>query len=78
MSVLSFIKTILRFLRLIDQDHMVSLTNLAVIVVIVKIWQAKSSSYADMGALLVALSGYNAKKMINTAAGLHPTGVALD
>jgi hypothetical protein len=66
-------KRILEFIRLVDpHDGLLSLTNIALIVVIVKIATAPSTSLGDLGGLFVALASYQAKKLINKDAGSEP------
>ena len=56
------------FFRLIDaHDGMVSITNVALMIVLYKLAVVQSTSITDIGALLVALSNYNLKKYINIA-----------
>lgn len=57
---------ILTFLRVIDEhDDKISLTNLALIIVMYKIFKSTDTSITDLGGLMVALMGYNYKKFIN-------------
>lgn len=56
----------LSFFRIIDpHDGQLSLTNVALIVVLGKILAASSVSIVDAGALFVALLSYQGKKVIN-------------
>ncbi len=62
----SRLKRILVFLRLIDPfDENLSFTNITLIVVITKLALVQSTSVADFGALALALSNFNIKKLIN-------------
>lgn len=57
---------ILTFLRIIDEhDGLISLTNVALFVVLFKIAFAASFSMVDAGALFVTLLSYQGKKLIN-------------
>ena len=59
------ILTILHFLRLIDADKKLSLSNIAVIVVIVKMALSKDATApVDVGALITSLMSYQAAKII--------------
>jgi hypothetical protein len=58
-------KRILIFFRLVDaHDGLISLTNLALIVVIVKLVLVKTPGLTELGTLLLALANYNAKKLL--------------
>lgn len=55
-----------RFFRLIDERSVcLSLTNIAVMVVVAKVATTPSPSFADLGALLGVLFAYYGKKHIN-------------
>lgn len=57
---------ILIFLRICDEhDNSLSITNLAMFVVLYKLAVVTNTSVIDLGTLLVALGGYNLKKFIN-------------
>lgn len=57
---------ILTFLRIVDpHDGLISLTNVALLVVLVKIAFAASFSIVEAGALFVTLLSYQGKKLIN-------------
>lgn len=53
-------------LRLIDFDGNVSLTNIAVIVSIVKLATAPTPDFAAVGALLASLASYQTKRALTT------------
>jgi hypothetical protein len=54
-----------KFFKVIDPDHTLSLTNTAVLVVIVKlIFQSEAISPVDIGALVGTLLPYTAKKWV--------------
>lgn len=56
----------LTFIKVIDaHDGQISLTNLALIVVLVKIAIAPTVSIVDAGTLFVSLLAYSGKKVIN-------------
>lgn len=63
-----------RFLGLVGFDGNLSLTNIVVYVVIVKIALSPAASPADWGALLVAMLNYAHKRSVVAAA---PTGDAV-
>lgn len=52
------------FLRLIDETGNLSLTNIAVIVVICQLFVSKIVSFTDVAALLTVLSSYTFKRYI--------------
>lgn len=57
----------LEFLRIVDaHDGKVSLTNVAVMVVVLKILFVPQFSIGEVGALLIALLNYSAKKVIHS------------
>jgi len=56
---------ILRFLRLTDEQDNLSLTNIAVMLIIVKLALLQEYGLQDLGVLLVALLTYTAKKVIS-------------
>lgn len=55
------------FLRLIDDQHNLSLTNIATIIVVIKLALAQQASAIDLGTLLLALANYNVKKYLTSA-----------
>jgi len=55
---------ILRFFKLIDDSNQLSLTNIALIIVIVKLAMIQQASMMDLGTLLLALANYNIKKYL--------------
>ena len=60
----------LHFLRLTDpHDGNISITNIALIVVLTKLAFARTTSIVDLGMLLLSLANYNAKKIINAGSG---------
>jgi uncharacterized lipoprotein NlpE involved in copper resistance len=56
---------LLRFLRLVDQDGTLSLTSVALVVVLGKLAMAPTFTLPEIGALLLALASYQSKKVIN-------------
>lgn len=62
-------KTLLKYLtffRIIDpKDQLISLTNVALMVVLGKLVYVPSVSATEIGALFVSLLAYSSKKMIN-------------
>lgn len=61
----NFLKKALYFLRLTDDDGLLSITHIACIVVLTKVALAPEPSIADMGALLITLALYYGKKHSN-------------
>lgn len=60
-----FLKT-LTFLRVVDpHDQLLSITNLAMLVVLYKLIVAPTTNIVDLGSLLVAFGNYSFKKYIN-------------
>lgn len=59
-------RKVAEFLRLIDlHDGQMSLTNVALLIVLVKLAITPSMELTDLGALFVALLSYQGKKVIN-------------
>jgi hypothetical protein len=56
---------ILNFLRIVDENALLSLTNIAVIVVLVKLAIAQDLDFEAVAALLAVLSGYGYKRFVN-------------
>lgn len=56
---------ILRFLRLIDQDEQLSLTNIAVIAILVKLLIQPAIDSMSMAALIGTLFSYQSKRFLN-------------
>lgn len=56
------LKESLHFLRLIDENNVLSITNIGCIIVLVKVALNPNPSIFEMGSLLVTLSSYYAKK----------------
>lgn len=54
------------FCRLLDENGLLSLTNIAVILILIKIALSKSCDIGSMAMLLTALSGYNLKRYMKT------------
>lgn len=62
-------KNTLIVLRVVDaHDGQLSLSNLAVLVVLVKLALAPQFSMTEIGALFIALMNYSGKKIINSKA----------
>lgn len=55
-----------QFLRLLDENNQLSLTNITVYITIVKLATSPVTNYTDIAALVAALSTYTAKKVINS------------
>jgi hypothetical protein len=57
---------VLIFLRLIDRhDETISITNVALYIVLFKLALVQQASMIDVGSVFVALSNYNIKKYLN-------------
>jgi len=63
--VKSLLSRLLYFLRLTDDDGLLSITHIACIIVLVKIALNPNPSIIDMGSLLVTLSLYYGKQHLN-------------
>lgn len=61
-------KSFLSFLNLTDTSGNLSITNIAVIVCVVKIALAPQFSITEVGALLVSLLNYAHKRFVNDGA----------
>lgn len=64
---------VLNFCRLIDEHGTLSLTNIAVIIVLGKVAIAPTTDLEGMAALLTAISAYNFKRWLSSRA--KPAGV---
>lgn len=53
-----------KFLRLIDENNQMSITNIAVLVVIYKVGTAQNVDLYDAGIILIALLNYSYKRYI--------------
>lgn len=62
-----FFKKLAFFLRITDEDGVLSITHIACWVVLVKIAMEPSPSIAEMGGLLVSLAMYYGKKHLTKA-----------
>lgn len=63
---MSYLKKILIFIRLVDvHDGLLSITNVALFVVLYKLFMVQTASITDIGALFIGLANYNVKKYIN-------------
>lgn len=57
---------ILSFFRIIDPyDNNLSISNIACLITLYKLYTAQCTSYEDIGAVMLALSNYSIKKYIN-------------
>ena len=63
-KVLEFLKKGLKYLRINDDNHCISLTNLAMMLILYKISLTAATSFQDITALAVAVLGYQAKRLI--------------
>lgn len=57
-------KKALQYARINDEKNMMSLTNLAMIIVMAKMVVTPATSWQDMTALAIAIIGYQAKRVI--------------
>lgn len=55
-------KSVLNFLNVLDSEGRLSITNLAVIIVLIKITIAPTASIVEMGALFISLANYHLKR----------------
>lgn len=61
---------ILEFLRLVDADHKLSLTNISVFITLYHLATTKNAiTPIDLGALLAALASYQTKRLISKSHG---------
>jgi hypothetical protein len=58
------INQVATFLRLVDEEGRLSVTNVAVLIALVKLAIAPQASLVDCGTVLVTLVGYNFKKTL--------------
>lgn len=54
-----------KFIRVIDDQNVISLTNLGMWACILKLATSVQPSYAEVGSLLVALAAYNIKRVVD-------------
>lgn len=65
-------KQILKFLNLLDHEGGLSITNLAVIVVLIKLAVAPAATLTEAGALLISLGNYMHKRSVNKDSATQP------
>lgn len=66
MEIKAFFIKLGKFFRILDEyNNNLSLTNVAVIIVLVKLCMAPAVSITDIGALLISLLSYTGKKVLN-------------
>jgi hypothetical protein len=58
------VKKIAAFLRLLDENAQLSLTNIAVMIILVKVALAPTLNFAEVATLLGVLSGYSFKRFV--------------
>lgn len=68
MTVADALRKTGRFLRLTDEHGRLSLTNIGMLIVLVKLAMVTKTTVPDLGALLLSLAAYNGKKLIERAA----------
>ena len=56
---------ILKFFRLVDNDNLLSITNISVMVMVAKIAATQATSMQDMAMGVVALMSYMHKRQVN-------------
>ena len=66
-TILAGSKQLANFLNLLDAQGKLSITNVAVIVCLLKLALAPAASITEAGTLLVALANYAHKRIINNA-----------
>ena len=64
-KIKSAINKALKYLRINDEKGLVSLTNIAMILVIYKIAMTPAVSFEDITALAIAVMGYQVKRAVN-------------
>lgn len=58
-------KGILKFFNLLDSEGHLSITNLSVVIVLIKLIYSPSTSITEAGLLLITLSNYAHKRIVN-------------
>jgi hypothetical protein len=61
---MTYIKSVLAFLNILDREGNLSITNLAVIITLTKLAIAPQASLVDTGTLLIALANYSHKRLV--------------
>jgi hypothetical protein len=64
-QVFIFCKRVLRYLRINDEQNRLSLTNLAMMLILYKMWVTQALSMGDLTAIAVTIIGYQAKGFIS-------------
>jgi len=57
-------KKVMQYLRINDSNNLVSLTNIAMMLILVKIAMTPVTTFEDLTALTVAVLGYQGKRLI--------------
>lgn len=57
---------VLKYLRINDENSLISLTNIAMIVLLYKIMVTPAVSFVDIAGLFIAVMGYQVKRVIKT------------
>lgn len=72
---MSFLISVGKFFRLLDDDGLISLTNLSVMISLYKLLMTPATSYVDVGTVVTSLLAYTAKKVIQNGGsnGTPPT-----
>lgn len=55
------------FIRLVNGDNNLSLSNISVMIILIKLALATQLDFAQVAALLTVIGGYNWKRMINAS-----------
>lgn len=63
-GVFKWIKKVLRYARINDEKNNISLTNLAMMIVMYKMVVTNATSWQDLSALAIAILGYQIKRVI--------------
>lgn len=65
-TIHKYIKKGLQYFRINDENNLVSLTNIAMIIMLYKIAATPSTSIQDLTALAIVAMGYQSKRFINS------------
>jgi len=57
---------LLSYIRLNDENNKLSLTNLALMLMLYKVWETPAVSITDLTALFVAVANYSFKRHVNS------------
>ena len=65
-TIHKYIKKGLQYFRINDENNLVSLTNIAMIIMLYKIAATPSTSFEDLTALFVVIVGYQSKRFVGS------------